>query len=213
MKKEDLKGRIFGRLFVIKQDNTSKRVKWICKCECGNYKSISATHLKSGATTSCGCYQKEKASESNKTHNKTHSSLYNRWKSIKQRCNNPNNKSFPNYGGRDIKICEEWMNFENFYNWAINNGYSKELQLDRIDNNGNYEPNNCRWAKAIDNNHNRRNTVKIDGMTIREFSEKFNMTYTLVHTRYYLLKNKGMEINTNNILLYANQLPINDESH
>lgn len=201
----DLTGQRFGRLVVIKQDTTSKRTKWICECDCGKIKSIQATHLRSGASTSCGCYQKEMARKSNSKHNLTHTSLHNRWKTLKQRCLNPNSNNYKNYGGRGIKLCEEWKEFSNFYDWSIKNGYKQELELDRINNDGNYEPSNCRWIEKVKNGRNRRNTVKIDGMPLKEFSEKYNMDYSLVHTRYYQLKKYNKEINTTNILQYASQ--------
>lgn len=203
----DITGQRFGRLVAIERDTTSKRTRWICKCDCGNVKSIDLTHLKSGATTSCGCYRKEHNKEVMTKHGLTKTSLHNRWKALKQRCLNENSNDYTNYGDRGITLCEEWLEFENFYNWSIENGYKEEYQIDRIDNNKGYSPSNCRWVKPIVNNHNRRNTAKIDGLTLTEFAEKHNMTRTLVHTRYYQLKKKGIEINTHNVLTYANQLP------
>lgn len=203
----DITNQRFGRLTAIKRDKNSKRTKWICKCDCGNIKSIQLTHLRSGATTSCGCYHKEVNHNIQTQHGMTKTSLYNRWKSMKQRCLNPNNKAYNNYGKRGITICDEWLDYNNFYNWAINHGYKDDLQLDRIDNNKGYEPNNCRWIKPIINNHNRRITAKIDGIPLKDFAIIHNMKYSLVHTRYYSLKKKSIEINTQNILTYANQLP------
>lgn len=209
----DLTGKGFGRLTVIKRDLNSKRTKWECKCECGNIKSIQATHLRSGATTSCGCYQKEKAKESNSTHNLTHTSLHNRWKAIKQRCLNPNNNRYEDYGARGITVCNEWLEFKNFYNWSVNNDYRVGLALDRRDNNTGYSPDNCRWVTILKNNENRRDTVKVEGLTLNEISNKYNIKKITVKSRYYLLKNKGKEITVNKILNYANQLPINEETH
>ena len=212
-KKIDLKGQRFGRLVVIEQDLTSKRTKWICKCDCGNTKSVQATHLRSGVTQSCGCYHKEKAREANISHGLTKTSLHNRWKAIKQRCENVNDRKYRDYGARGITICEEWRSFENFLQWSLENGYSEELELDRIDNDKGYYPDNCRWCKTIVNNHNRRITAKIEGLPLKDFATKYNMSYSLVHSRYYELKRKGLEINTYNILTYANQLPLNGETY
>ena len=212
-KKIDLKGQRFGRLVVIEQDLTSKRTKWICKCDCGNTKSVQATHLRSGATQSCGCYHKEKAREANISHGLTKTSLHNRWKAIKQRCENVNDRKYRDYGARGITICEEWRSFENFLQWSLENGYSEELELDRIDNDKGYYPDNCRWCKTIVNNHNRRITAKIEGLPLKDFATKYSMSYSLVHSRYYELKRKGLEINTYNILTYANQLPLNRETY
>lgn len=194
-------GKRFGRLVVIERDFTSKRTKWICECDCGNIKSIQQCHLKSGATTSCGCYQKEKAKEYNTIHGETRSSLHNRWKAIKQRCYNLNCKAYKNYGARGITVCDEWLNdFNNFYNWAIENGYQENLELDRIDNNKGYSPNNCRWVETIINNHNRRNTATIDGIPLKEFCEIHDVKYTTIKDRYYRLKKKGIEPTMENIL-------------
>ena len=209
---EDLTGRKFGRLIVIERDVTSRRTKWICKCECGNIKSVQATHLKSGATTSCGCYQKEKAKKANTKHGYTGTSLHHRWKAIIQRCNNPKAEKYKDYGARGITVCEEWLKFENFLEWSLKNGYSDDLELDRIDNDKGYEPSNCRWCKTIINNHNRRITVKIEGLPLRDFSRKYNLLYEHTHYIYYRLKSKGINPTTENILKYANQLPINKET-
>ena len=205
VKQYDLTNKKYGRLLVIEKDNTSKRTKWICKCKCGKMKSIYHSHLISGATTSCGCYQKEKAKEYKTKHNMTHTSLHNRWKSMKQRCLNANCKAYKNYGARGIKICDEWLEFNNFYNWSINNGYDEKLELDRIDNDKDYSPSNCRWVTPLINNHNRRITAKIDGISLKDFSIKYNISYQTVHARYYRLKNNCIEINTYNILNYVNQ--------
>lgn len=148
-----------------------------------------SAHLCSGASTSCGCYQKECASKANKIHGMTHTSLHNRWKAIKQRCTNPKNRRYKDYGNRGIKLCKEWNNFENFAKWSLENGYKDSLELDRIDNNKGYFPQNCRWCKPTVNNHNRRNTAKIDGISLRDFAKMYKMDYKTVHYRYYRLKN------------------------
>lgn len=203
---ENLIGKKFGRLTVIERDFSKQRCYYICKCDCGKVKSIQAHHLKSGATTSCRCYQKEQASKSNIKHGQKGTSLYNRWKTMRQRCNNPKCKSYKNYGARGIKVCEDWDNFNTFYEWAINNGYDEKLELDRIDNNKGYSPNNCRWTDSLSNNHNRRITVKIENLTLREIAEKYGIKYERVHDIYYRFKPKTI----NQLLLHANQLPTMD---
>ena len=94
-------------------------------------------------------------------------SLYWAWKAIKQRCKNPKCRAYKNYGGRGISVCKEWENFEGFFNWAVNSGYKKGLDIDRINNNGDYTPNNCRWVSRTENVNNRRNTIllTVDGKT------------------------------------------------
>ena len=180
VKQYDLTNKKYGRLLVIEKDNTSKRTKWICKCKCGKMKSIYHSHLISGATTSCGCYQKEKAKEYKTKHNMTHTSLHNRWKSMKQRCLNANCKAYKNYGARGIKICDEWLvSYNVFYKWCIENGYQKGLQLDRINNNGDYRPDNCRFVTPLENSNNKRTCVYIEyngeKHTINEWSRILNI--------------------------------------
>ena len=130
----------------------------IYKCGlCGNeFKAITQNILR-GKTKSCGCYQKRIASETPKTHGLVGTRLYNILKNIKGRVLNPKDKAYTDYGGRGITICDEWKNdFMSFYTWAMSNGYSDELSIDRIDNDGNYEPSNCRWATPTIQSRNRR---------------------------------------------------------
>lgn len=125
-----------------------------------------------------------------KTHGMSKNKFYQVWNGIKQRCYNQNNKQYKNYGGRGIKVCDEWVNnFELFYDWALNNGYEDGLQIDRIDVNGNYEPSNCRWVDRYVNNNNRRNnitfTYKGETMSLRAWCRRFNISYKTCMTRYY----------------------------
>lgn len=182
--KIDLTGQKFGKLTVIEEDfdNKTKKRRWICICECGAKKSVDQYHLRSGATVSCGCYQKQKAKAHNIVHGQTKTPLHNVWKAIKQRCNNPNSRNYKNYGGRGIKLCDEWLVFENFYNWCVNNGYDRSLQIDRIDNDKGYEPNNVRFVDRTVNCRNRRITAtisvkgkKISLATLEEIFEKNNI--------------------------------------
>lgn len=138
----NLKNKRFGRLTVIKKLEKPQGVKsayayWLCKCECGNEIVASSSSLRRGHTRSCGCLAKDLLT----SHGQSKTGLYRRWYGMRQRCNNPKDISYPNYGGRGIRVCEEWdTDFQSFYTWAIANGFSSELQLDRIDTNGNYEP-------------------------------------------------------------------------
>lgn len=155
----DLTNKKFGRLTVISRygSTNNKMATWLCKCDCGNEKVVSTCHLNSGATTSCGCYQKERASLANKTHNNSKTRLYNEWQHMKKRCYWENYKYYHLYGGRGISVCNEWKDsFENFKKWALNNGYSDDLTLDRINNDKNYEPSNCRWATKYTQSNNRK---------------------------------------------------------
>ena len=163
---QDLTGKKFGRLIVIKRNGSSKehRALWLCRCECGKTKTVSTRDLTSLRVRSCGCLAYEHIYNMGKnsgTHYKRNTRIYTIWANMKQRCCNTNNTRFKDYGARGIKICNEWLNdFESFYNWAINNGYKENLTIDRIDVNGNYEPQNCRWSTYYEQAQNKRNTKK-----------------------------------------------------
>lgn len=159
----DLTGKKFGRLKVIEYYGSNKngRALWLCKCDCGKTKSVLGNSLLCGLTLSCGCYNKEKAQKRRTKHSLSYSKLYKVWNGMKTRCYNKNFIYYCNYGGRGITICYEWLNdFEIFYKWAISNGYEEGLTIDRINNDGNYEPNNCRWITRAEQNRNQRKTRK-----------------------------------------------------
>lgn len=156
---KDITGQRFGRLFVVKMvDDRTKcgEIKYLCKCECGNEKIIVGTSLKNGSSKSCGCILSEETSRRSRTHGQSNTRLYRIWHGMLDRCNNHNRHEYKYYGGRGITVCPEWMKFEPFYEWSISHGYSDDLTIDRIDNDGNYEPNNCRWVTMQVQTRNRR---------------------------------------------------------
>lgn len=150
---KDLTGQRFNRLVVLEraENSRSNQTQWLCKCDCGNTVIVRSSSLINGHTKSCGCYSDEvrKINTDRTTHNKSHTRLYGIWTGMKARCYNPHVKIYKHYGGRGITICHEWRDFNAFYNWAMSNGYADDLSIDRIDVNGDYSPDNCRWVDKI----------------------------------------------------------------
>lgn len=185
----DLTGRKFGRLTVIELA-TKKPRKWKCICECGNYTIVSTSDLCSGHTKSCGCYKLSEFKKHREKHLKCRTKLYAIWCGIRQRCNNPNNKDYKNYGGRGIKCCSQWDKYENFYEWAINNEYKSGLSIERIDVNKDYEPNNCKFIELRKQSENTRKTVKFtinnETKTLKEWCSLYNKSLSIVKRRLEL---------------------------
>lgn len=189
MKLIDLTGQKFGRLTALYKLHNyhNRRVYWLCVCECGNLIEVSGTNLKTKQVTSCDCLRKEITRSTHKTHDKYKSRLYKIWQDMKCRCNDITHKY---YGGRGIAVCDEWKNdFQAFYDWSMANGYNDNLTIDRVDVNGNYEPNNCRWANAKQQARNRSNTKYItykgDTKTLAEWCDTLNINYFTAYHRIY----------------------------
>ena len=184
----DLTGQQFGRLVVLKRAETSEKSKpkWLCRCECGNEVTVIGHSLRSGITRSCGCLRNENVGLS-PVHGASHSRLYKIWDSMKYRCYNSKCQYFHRYGGRGIAICDEWRdNFVAFREWALSSGYRDDLSIDRIDNDGNYCPENCRWAtrKVQGNNQSTNHLLEYNGeiKTISQWSEITGIRHdTLLH--------------------------------
>lgn len=190
----DIQGQFFGRLKVIERCvESSKRVRWICQCSCGEKVAVDGSKLRNGHTQSCGCLQKERASSANKIHghssypNKGRSTKeYNTWSLMRKRCESEKCAEYHLYGGRGIYVCERWMNFENFLS-DMGQAPSAKHSIDRIDFDGPYSPDNCRWADAKTQNRNRRITVFLtcNGVTksVGEWSDVTGLDYKLIHAR------------------------------
>ena len=176
-KHNDLQGIRFGKLLVLSESGRGKdrHILWKCQCDCGNETVVSSHQLISGKTKSCGCYQREQTSRAKLKHGAcgNHDNidrLYKVWVSMRERCFTPSCKDYKDYGGRGISICQAWDDFSTFKTWAIENGYSYTAEfgkctIDRIDVNGNYCPENCRWVGMDVQQRNKRNSKKMDGGT------------------------------------------------
>lgn len=161
---KDLTGQRFGRLVAIKTNGKNKygNVMWLCHCDCGNEHIVTSGKLIQGKSKSCGCYRKENSAKLLEKHGITKGGkprTFIIWNGMKARCYNPKSKSYKSYGGRGIRICDEWLGengFRNFHEWAFKNGYSDTLEIDRINNDGNYEPSNCQWISKNENRMKQR---------------------------------------------------------
>lgn len=186
-KRLNLINKRFGRLIVIKDSgkrNKSKRIIYVCKCDCGNTVEVDRQNLTKGDTKSCGCLHMESITK----HSQSDSRLYRIWADMIQRCENPKSNNYKHYGARGISLINEWKNFDNFYDWATKNGYENGLSIDRIDVNKNYEPNNCRWVTREVQDNNKRNTLWVDvngeKMSLKQVSDKYGISYSTLKHRY-----------------------------
>lgn len=163
------------KILGVKGKASSGDILWNCICRCGKEFCTSGSAIKSGKTKSCGCFQKQQVKKSNSTHGGSNTLLYKIWRTMKVRCENPKSEKFTRYGGRGIKICSEWQDFSVFRDWAIENNYSDELSIDRINNDGDYTPSNCRWVtmKVQARNTSRNRWIELNGVrkTLAEWSE------------------------------------------
>ena len=162
----DMTGQRCWRLTVIEraESNKSGRAAWKCRCDCGKETTVDGKSLRNGNTASCGCLGKDHRAQALTKHSGSRERLWWVWYTMRNRCNNPRNNSYKNYGGRGIRVCEEWHDYAAFRAWALANGYDEnaaygKCTIDRIDVNGNYEPSNCRWVSMAEQNRNKRKTT------------------------------------------------------
>lgn len=185
MIKADLTGMKFGRLTVIRHEGYGV---WTCKCECGGESHTRTNALTAGITHSCGCLHKEIIRRNSRTHGKCKTRLYKIYQNMKSRCYNQNATKYNIYGGKGIRICNEWLNdFMCFYDWATLNGYSDNLSIDRIDSDGNYEPSNCRWVtlKVQNNNTSQNHIISYNGksQTLAAWADELKLSYKVLSER------------------------------
>jgi hypothetical protein len=187
----DLTGQKFGRLTVIERDKEKAKggTKWICKCDCGKIVSVYGGNLQRGTSTSCGCYRRE--NPNSRKHGMSNARLYNIWSKMKNRCENPSSKFFKRYGGRGISVCEEWKDPKRFFEWSLSHGYEEGLTIDRIDNYGNYCPENCRWVdtKTQENNRGNNRYFTFNGKTqsLSMWCEELHQNYKTAYKRIFIL--------------------------
>ena len=197
MRVVDLTGKRFGKLVVVRRGENNNRgeARWVCRCDCGKELLVPTYSLTSGNTKSCGCsrscHGKHGAYKGGKVER-----LYRVWLSMKTRCSNKNTQKYHDYGGRGIRVCEEWdKSYASFREWALGNGYNPnakhgECTIDRVDNNKGYSPDNCRWVSMKEQGVNRRCNVFLmvngERITVSEASQKYGVPYDTLLARHHL---------------------------
>lgn len=189
----DLTGMKFHRLTVIERAENDKRGRacWLCRCECGNLCVVCGKNLLNGNTKSCGCYQREKVKQLHTTHGMCGTSIYTTWQRMINRCENSKAKDFDRYGGRGIKVCERWHIFQNFYDDVsiLPHFGEKGYTLDRIDNDGDYCPENVRWADINTQNRNTRQNINVEyngiEMCLTDAAAASGIEYQTLRQRYW----------------------------
>lgn len=205
----DMISRKFGMLTVIEFAGYhttpcgTKRRLWKCRCDCGAEKIVQEPNLKNGTTKSCGCWKYRKIKEHNTKHGGSKDRLYGIWKNMKRRCNDSRDSHYATYGGKGIKVCDEWASdYSSFKQWAYENGYDEnaitgDCSIDRIDNDGDYEPSNCRWTNRIQqaNNTSKNRYVTLNGkrLTIAEFARIMNISQFKARYRLELFEKGGAD--------------------
>lgn len=179
----------FGRWEIIREDCRGRynERRFLCKCSCGNKRIIDLSSLNAGKTQSCGCLRKEVSRDKSTTHGLSKTRIYRIWHMMLHRCHNKDDGRYNSYGGRGIKVCDDWNDFTNFYNWSLANGYESHLTIDRIDNDGDYCPENCRWATQKEQQNNRSNNHNIEyngkKLTCQQWAERTGIKESTIRFR------------------------------
>ena len=192
---KDISGQTFNRVLVLyrKGHAKDKHITWWCRCSCGAEFECPGNALIRGNTKSCGCLSKELTIKRSTKHGaatrKNKHPIYRNYHHMLERCYNPNNKNYNLYGARGITVCETWKNdFSTFFNWALSNNWQQGLSIDRIDNNGNYYPENCRWSTQLEqcNNQNKNIVLTYQNktQTLSQWARELNMPYACLYDRY-----------------------------
>ena len=207
MENYDLTGKTFGYWTVLKKDvpqHGKQNSRWICKCKCGCIKSVMRFTLINGRSQSCGCKPSQNRKGINKTHGMSKTRLYHEWVSMRRRCSNPNAKCAESYYEKGITVCDEWdKQFEPFRDWALDNGYTDDLTIDRIDNSKGYFPENCRWVPFDEQQRNKTNNVYVEYegkmWCLRTLCTQLGFPYKLAHSRMSRASKKGKSLSTNEL--------------
>lgn len=196
-------GRKIARLTLITKSRSSKGHIWDCVCDCGEELKVKEYHLRNGIVKSCGCLKKEYEKMGNPVHNFSKTRIQRIYHSMIQRCYSKNHIHYYNYGGRGITVCDEWLGkdgLKTFAEWALKNGYNENLSIDRIDNNGNYSPNNCKWATPLEQQNNTRYNHKIEYngeiLSLSQMARKYNLSASTLSNRLKKWKDVKKAIET-----------------
>ena len=185
-KRVDLTGKVVGRLTVVSYVGNRK---WLCFCTCGNSTEIAGQSLVRGVSKSCGCFRREHTTQKNLRHGMSGTPIHCTWKNMMQRCHNKNNPGYPDYGGRGVKVCDRWRTFENFY--ADMGDKPEGMSLDRVNVDGDYAPDNCRWADDFIQARNKRNSITVDGIELKYLAEELGIPYSTLFGRLWRAKHRA----------------------
>lgn len=209
----DLIGRKFGRLTILETFKKNNRRYCKCICDCGNYTEVSLSNILYNSTKSCGCLQRETSKEANTKHGYNKHKLYQIWSSMVKRCENKKNKAYKNYGERGIKICDEWRkNPEVFIKWGLSKNWNDDMTIDRIDVNGNYCPENCRFSdrhiQSVNQNIRKDNCSGYKGVKWNKINKKWQSYINVNGKHFYLGEfiNKNDAVNARNKFIKENNL-------